>query len=84
MCTVFLMVTNSLVLSLTNIQKLGGGGGANLAQKYFSINLEMRDEGKKRRRSTAIPESSQDLPSEKKIKGKWVQRKGLRGFTWQK
>ena len=44
----------------------------------------MRDEGKKRRRSTAIPESSQDLPSEKKIKGKWVQRKGLRGFTWQK
>jgi len=36
------------------------------------MNLEMRDEGKKRRRSTAIPESSQDLPSEKKIKGKWV------------
>ena len=34
------------------------------------MNLEMRDEGKKRRRSTAIPESSQDLPSEKKIKGK--------------
>jgi hypothetical protein len=28
----------------------------------------MRDEGKKRRRSTAIPESNQDLPSEKKIK----------------
>ena len=46
------------------------------------MNLEMRDEGKKRRRSTAIPESSQDLPSEKKIKGKWVQRKGLRWFTW--
>ena len=34
------------------------------------MTLEMRDEGKKRRRSTAIPESSQDLPSEKKIKGK--------------
>ena len=33
------------------------------------MNSEMRDEGKKRRRSTAIPESSQDLPSEKKIKG---------------
>ena len=32
--------------------------------------LEMRDEGKKRRRSTAIPESNQDLPSEKKLKGK--------------
>ena len=40
MCTVFLMVTNSLVLSLTNIQKLGGGGGANfIAQKYFFLFL---------------------------------------------
>merc|ERR1712131_427171 len=34
----------------------------------FDCLTEMRDEGKKRRRSTAIPESSQDLPSEKKIK----------------
>ena len=42
------------------------------------MNLEMRDEGKKRRRSTAIPESSQDLPSEKKIKGEWVPRKSRR------
>ena len=39
MCTLFLMVTSSLVLWLTNIQKLGGGGGANLAQKYFFLFL---------------------------------------------